>query len=1006
MLQRNKIIATTLLSCALLFSGCAKERPLKSILNNGRRLPKTLFQGTVLFQKTITDVKYAGKGNEGTPIGAYDISNKLIQFETKEKTLDIVAIDPLFKEEKAALKSTLLASFAIKHVDILRKQNSEGEDTHEEEETDTRRHWKQRSLIIIDPTHESQDSNSNESTYATTPDDIDIDLTTGSINIDVTYQLKNETQLSLRYSFLPYAQSQTYIPKSYPATLALRFGLFNTTTLSFDKYGRVLESEAKKTSVMNRWDTSKPVIYYLSKDFPEHLKPAAQHVFTEWNKTFETATGKKVLELRDNSGQQLGDLRYNLIHYDPSVDASHGILGYGPSYTHPRTGEIIKADVILYGGILKSSIARERLWTKVFNSSNASLTAEPILSTNPMNLIKGSSMPLFMESRNLKAQIKVLNPELISLISKKNNPIRSLQKARTEILKKNKNNITSLSEDVLSQISHGVSKSNLSDDELEIAILIPLLTHELGHNLGLRHNFMGSSDKAHFSEGAKSSSIMDYGFLTSEEPTHPGPYDSATIQVAYGTSQAKTEELLNENYYYCTDEEVMTSTHGMCHQFDSGNTLSEVVQSQFNRYMGSWAFNNLRNDRVYFNGPNALGNYLGRIQVYLSPLRLIYDHADAVIRAFEEQNLENLWILLKQRIEADKNSSPDNIKTITLTQGVQLGETTTGITLTRTKLERRIDLTKVQALFKEASQAKTLAYQALMTVILNETRPNYNTIDSVSGELQVRGVIYDKIVALLLAGSQTSDPLESQNSISLFSSTKGGEFRDFLMTLLSDTAISEGSTSLQPLFELSPSDANLREIALEIVVNELAVPGSNASSRRLLHVNQIQLQKSSPLLTAEIPYREKAKQLYQQFFRENLSKDERAGIKAKLQMNQIERNKAVSIAVTPAFLEGDLYYVAPVSISDLNLETASGHLIRDNLNVLEDMMDALKTVITETQTAIDTEIKKPEGERTPESVVELIGKVESLQQRLSNLNQLAENERLFLEKLYKISNGR
>ena len=70
------------------------------------------------------------------------------------------------------------------------------------------------------------------------------------------------------------------------------------------------------------------------------------------------------------------------------------------------------------------------------------------------------------------------------------------------------------------------------------------LVHELGHNLGLRHNFAGSTDKQNFYsvDEAKSlglqhvpaySSIMDYAASEFDELPIFGPYDRAALRFAY-----------------------------------------------------------------------------------------------------------------------------------------------------------------------------------------------------------------------------------------------------------------------------------------------------------------------------------------------------------------------------------------------------------------------------------------------------------------------------------------
>ena len=129
------------------------------------------------------------------------------------------------------------------------------------------------------------------------------------------------------------------------------------------------------------------------------------------------------------------------------------------------------------------------------------------------------------------------------------------------------------------------------------------------------------------------------------------------------------------------------------------------------------------------------------------------------------------------------------------------------------------------------------------------------------------------------------------------------EFRLFLTTLLSDTAITnEGPVTPETIFEISPIDSNLKEIALNLFSTEEAISGGGASARKLIQLTQMQLERTSPFLTTDDFYRQKARKLYQQLLTEGHTQEESAAITAQIQMNQIERNRAVTIAITPAFL--------------------------------------------------------------------------------------------------------
>ncbi|MEE3080075.1 MAG: zinc-dependent metalloprotease [Bdellovibrionota bacterium] len=101
------------------------------------------------------------------------------------------------------------------------------------------------------------------------------------------------------------------------------------------------------------------------------------------------------------------------------------------------------------------------------------------------------------------------------------------------------------SEYVLSKLAQSYdvvekAKTDEGKNDILIDIWMPTLAHEIGHNLGLRHNFIGSFDKKNWrfisgDENATrtSSSIMDY--QTDDHITYDGlgPYDVYALRAAY-----------------------------------------------------------------------------------------------------------------------------------------------------------------------------------------------------------------------------------------------------------------------------------------------------------------------------------------------------------------------------------------------------------------------------------------------------------------------------------------
>ncbi len=822
---------------ALLAIGCAKERPLKPVIEDSLRVKKTALDGTFHYLRTITDSKYtAGSKQYFLPAGLHMSSDSLVQFKVKKDVVEVTAVDPLFNTEATAKHTAVLLSFPVTHVDVLRRQNADGTDTHEEEVTTTRRPWDQRDYVVVDVTKNlAEIADLPDVKTVTAVGGIQIDTDSKHIDFRVEKTLSTESVLTERYSFLKFEPSASYSQRVYSKELQTRIGVFKTRTYRFDKYGRALESLLEE--MMNRWDTSKKVVYYLTANFPEHLKPAAHAVFREWNAAFVQATGHDVLELRDNSGQEIGDLRYSMVAYIDGNEAI-GLLGYGPLVANPRTGEIIKADVFLYGGSLRRTVFREREWTKGKSSplrSNAT--------ASPATGIAGRLKKFLADGRFERLKQGPVKNET-DLVKQVLNTARSDQgildskvlvsRAKKLVGRKGMEFTTPLSEDTLALVST-LTAARLSDEEVEVKVFAPLLAHELGHTLGLRHNFMGSADQRHFEGDSKSASVMDYGFLSVEEPMGPGSYDVAAIQVAYGDGKPETiKRQLDKNYLFCTDDNVFDSRAGLCLQHDQGGSLAEVARNQVLNYFKSHQFNNQRNDRVSFPDFNS---YLNSVIMTLLPIRLVYDHANAIVTngasyaegstvAKTEDSDRILWGLLKQRAEADPDSKETRSVRTSLTRTVT------------------IDVAKVQSEVKNAVSARAMAFAGLRIIILDNSpdRPDLDGGDWEFNELVVRGVLVDKIYALLFLMMPTGDPASVSGTVTVFD-----QFHRPMATVLNDLL---SNTSIDPIagLQIGTTSINLRYVALELLQIFASFP--TISSGELLELIQLNRITGQPVVTA------------------------------------------------------------------------------------------------------------------------------------------------------------
>ncbi len=213
------------------------------------------------------------------------------------------------------------------------------------------------------------------------------------------------------------------------------------------------------------------------------------------------------------------------------------------------------------------------------------------------------------------------------------------------------------------------------------------LVHELGHNLGLRHNFAGSYDKqnwyskeeAHelgFKYTPESSSMMDYVSSNFGELNVLGKYDIAALRFGYarevetrGGKIVKIEKNLEElkekrkqirelievnkenpemlsnlntklmntlpkNFVYCTDENAGATLK--CNRFDQGTNLVEIANSVIQDYEDSYLTMNFRNERTSFNVGQHMFGYLTSRYSQFERVRAVFEEWEAMKEGYGE----------------------------------------------------------------------------------------------------------------------------------------------------------------------------------------------------------------------------------------------------------------------------------------------------------------------------------------------------------------------------------
>jgi hypothetical protein len=280
--------------------------------------------------------------------------------------------------------------------------------------------------------------------------------------------------------------------------------------------------------LINRWDLTKkdpdaelsepvePIVWWIENTTPVELRETIKEGALAWNQSFETAGFKNAVQVQvqpDDADWDAGDIRYNVLRWTSSPQPLFG--GYGPTFTNPRTGQIIGADIMLEFVFLTNRVRLEDILTSIAGGQ-----ATETIGDNAIYCSQGHNL------------------QLNSIFG-------------TQALK-------------MMGASSG-QQGQLLDEGIRSLIL-----HEIGHTLGLNHNMKASqtftidqlADPAFVAENGLTGSVMDYApvHLTSLGQQQagfydvkPGPYDDWAIEFGYSPAldgpdgAAKRVALLNRS---------------------------------------------------------------------------------------------------------------------------------------------------------------------------------------------------------------------------------------------------------------------------------------------------------------------------------------------------------------------------------------------------------------------------------------------------------------------------
>ena len=329
-------------------------------------------------------------------------------------------------------------------------------------------------------------------------------------NKPIENQDSRNNSISLRFSFINYPENnfETRVENQRIGFFSERKTNLSSTDITpyedlINKWHLEKKDKNKEKSV-----PVKPILFWIENTTPQELRPIIKNAVLAWNIAFEEAGFIDAIEVKiqpDDADWSAGDIRYNVLRWTSSPNPPFG--GYGPSFTNPRTGEILGADIMLEWIYLTNRVRYSEIFENQENTNN-----------------------FYCHYSFIKQENRIFG------------------KLASEALDLNENELNRLYEEDLYQ----------------------LILHEVGHTLGLNHNFAASTlhtnSEIHnpditYKEGL-SSSVMDYHALNiaplgvrqgQYADVNPGKYDILAIKYGY-TPELSKEDLNNMLDKYSSNE--------------------------------------------------------------------------------------------------------------------------------------------------------------------------------------------------------------------------------------------------------------------------------------------------------------------------------------------------------------------------------------------------------------------------------------------------------------------
>jgi hypothetical protein len=303
-------------------------------------------------------------------------------------------------------------------------------------------------------------------------------------------------------------------------------------------------------------EPKEPIVFYLEDSIPEEYRDAVRAGILGWNPAFESLGFENAMvakEQPDDPDWDAADARYSTIRW---IVAPHAGFAIGPSRINPYTGQIFDADIAFSADMLR--YVRRQSEELVAPVTSLTLPGLPVngLAEQLQSLGSWASLlgPVAGEIRQ-ESYWKAAGRRGLTLGAGAR-PGTSPAAMRSCNLMQGISHELGLGWNLLAM--RGLADAEMQDRYVH-DFIVHVTLHEVGHTLGLRHNFKASmihsleslQDEELARRVGLTGSVMDYTPANLAPEGQPqrqffqtviGPYDRLAIEYAYEPIDSETIE--------------------------------------------------------------------------------------------------------------------------------------------------------------------------------------------------------------------------------------------------------------------------------------------------------------------------------------------------------------------------------------------------------------------------------------------------------------------------------